>query len=163
MQSGRPQQAARITLTYTYIFMCQGCYSLRVPGTPSSPTTTATREAPTSTCASARGPTLAVQPRALRNGQTQRYAGRLLGPYSPGGFVDVEVQDGKRRKLVCSVSTRGKGRYACDHRFRRTIRRTRYVFRARVRRQTGMPYESGASAPRPASSVPSSPLGPTER
>ncbi len=91
------------------------------------------------------GVTLAVAPRLLRNGQTQRYSGRLLGPYTSGRFVDVEVKDGKRWKLVCSVRTRDRGRFACAHRFRRTVHRTRYVFRARVRRQAGLPYESGAS------------------
>jgi hypothetical protein len=90
--------------------------------------------------------TLSVSPRVLRNGHTQTYSGRLQGPYSAGRFVDVEVQDGKRWKLVCSVSTRAHGRYSCDHRFRRTVRRTRYVFRARVLAQAGLPYDGGASA-----------------
>jgi hypothetical protein len=82
----------------------------------------------------------------LRNGQTLRYVGRLRGPGNGRRFVEVQVRNGRSWQIVCSVRTDAKGAFACAHRFRRTYRSTTYAFRARVRKQTGLAYEAGASS-----------------
>ena len=82
----------------------------------------------------------------LRNGQTLRYVGRLRGPGTGHRFVEVQVRNGRAWQIVCSVRTDSKGAFACAHRFRRTYRSTTYAFRARVRKQSGLAYEPGASA-----------------
>lgn len=73
--------------------------------------------------------------RRLKNGQVLRYSGRLTGTNTARKFVDVQVRNGRRWQVVCSVQTGPNGFYACRHRFTRTKKRTRYVFRARVRQQ----------------------------
>jgi hypothetical protein len=84
----------------------------------------------------------------LRNGQTLRYTGKVLGPRTGHRFVEVQVRSGKAWQVVCSVRTDAKGAFACAHRFRRTHARTTYVFRTRLRQQSGMPYEAAVSASR---------------
>lgn len=86
--------------------------------------------------------------RALRNGQTLRYLGRVLGPGTGRRFVEVQVRVGRRWVVVCSVRSDARGSFGCAHRFTRTFKRTTYRFRARVRRQPGLPYETGVSATR---------------
>jgi hypothetical protein len=86
-------------------------------------------------------PTLAffVSRKRLRNGQALRYFGSLSGTGNSRRFVDVQVRKSKTQwQVVCSVQTDPTGRYACRHRFKRTFRKTRYVFRARVRAQAGL-------------------------
>lgn len=79
-----------------------------------------------------------VSRKRLRNGQALRYFGSLTGAGHARRFVDVQVRKTKSRwQVVCSVQTDANGLYACRHRFKRTFRRTRYVFRARVRAQSG--------------------------
>jgi hypothetical protein len=80
-----------------------------------------------------------------RNGQRVRYLGRLLGTRAGRRFVDVQVRSGRGWQIVCSVKTRTSGRFACAHQFTRTFSRTTYAFRARARKQAGLPYESGVS------------------
>ena len=86
--------------------------------------------------------------RKLRNRQTLRYLGKIRGPRTGHRFVEVQVRNGRRWQIVCSVRTDARGSFGCAHRFRRTYRRTTYVFRARVRRQAGFPYEPGTSVSR---------------
>jgi hypothetical protein len=86
----------------------------------------------------------------LRNGQTLRYSGRILGPSTGHRFVEVQVRNGRRWQIVCSVRTDARGAFGCAHRFRRTHSPVTYVFRARVRQQPGLPYEPGTSVARKA-------------
>jgi hypothetical protein len=88
--------------------------------------------------------------KALHNGQTLRYLGRVLGPRTGHRFVEVQVRNGGRWQIVCSVRTEANGSFACAHRFRRTVARTTYTFRARVRKQPGLPYEAAFSTARKA-------------
>ncbi len=90
--------------------------------------------------------TFRLSRRSLRNRQTLRYLGRVRGPRTGHRFVEVQVRSGRRWQIVCSVRTDARGSFGCAHRFRRTYRRTKYVFRARIRRQAGFPYEPGTSA-----------------
>jgi hypothetical protein len=91
---------------------------------------------------------LRLSRKALRNGQTLRYVGRLRGPRTGHRFVEVQVRNGRAWRVVCAVRTDTRGGFACAHRFRRTFQRTTYTFRARVRRQSGLPYEASASGMR---------------
>lgn len=84
----------------------------------------------------------------MRNGQTVRYVGRVLGPRTGHRFVEVQVRVGRRWIVVCSVRTDAKGGFGCAHRFTKTFQRTRYVFRARIRRQSTLPYEPAVSGRR---------------
>jgi hypothetical protein len=93
--------------------------------------------------------TFDVSRRRLRNGQALRYFGSLTGVGHARKFVDVQVRRSKTRwQVVCSVQTDVTGRYACRHRFKRTFRTTRYVFRARVRAQAGLSTETLVTRPR---------------
>jgi len=84
-----------------------------------------------------------VSRKRIKNGQALRYFGTLSGVGHARRFVDVQVRKSKSRwQVVCSVQTDANGRYACRHRFKRTFRKTRYVFRARVRAQSGFSTET---------------------
>ena len=92
--------------------------------------------------------------KALHNGQTLRYLGRVLGPRTGHRFVEVQVRNGRKWQIVCSVRTESNGSFACAHRFRRTVVRTTYTFRARVRKQPALPYEAAVSVTRKARVAP---------
>jgi len=92
------------------------------------------------------GVELRVNRRTMRNGQTLRYVGRLAGPATQGTIAEVQVRNGHRWQIVCSVKADARGRFACAHRFTRTFVPTTYTFRARVRRQAGFPYEPARSS-----------------
>jgi hypothetical protein len=86
--------------------------------------------------------------RTVRNGRVLRYLGRLQGVATGGKYVEVQVRAGREWIEVCSVRTDRRGAFACRHRFTRTFKRTKYVFRARVLRQRGLPYEPATSRTR---------------
>lgn len=89
--------------------------------------------------------------RKLKNGQLLKYSGRLTGGQRARRFVDVQVRKTRKRwQVVCSVQTDASGAYSCRHRFKRTHRKTRYVFRARMRGQTGASAQTIVTAPRAA-------------
>jgi hypothetical protein len=92
--------------------------------------------------------TLSLSRSHLRNGQTLRYRGRIAGPNTKGGLAEVRVRGKGRWITVCVSRVRSAGRFGCTYRFRSTHRPTRYVFRAVVRRQGGLPYEPGQSGTR---------------
>jgi hypothetical protein len=91
------------------------------------------------------GVKLRLDHRTLRNRQLLKYLGQLLGPHTTGKIVDIQVRNGRRWQLVCSVKTRARGRFSCSHRFTRTFYPTTYTFRARARTQAAFPYDSGTS------------------
>ena len=88
----------------------------------------------------------------LRNGQTLRYTGTVAGVGARRPLVQIQVRDRGRWVNVCVVRTKARGAYACSYHFRRTFRPTTYTFRALVRKQEGLPYETDAS-PRKSVSV----------
>ena len=92
--------------------------------------------------------TFRLSKKTLRNGKTLRYLGKIHGPRTGHRFAEVQVKQGRKWIVVCSVRTDARGSFACAHRFTRTYRKTKYRFRARVRRQTGLPYEPAVSAVR---------------
>jgi hypothetical protein len=84
-------------------------------------------------------------PRALRNGAAVRFRGRVAGaPAGSRKVVEMQVfQEG--RWLTFGTTRLRHGRFAYRYRFTRTVRHTRYPFRAIVRSDGGWPYETGAS------------------
>jgi len=94
------------------------------------------------------GVSLRTDRKALRNGQTLRFTGRVLG-VSAGTRKVVELQVRKGRSWMTFRSTRmtSRGAFTDRYRFTRTFRTTRYDFRARVREETGFPFLTGASKP----------------
>jgi hypothetical protein len=81
----------------------------------------------------------------LRNGQTLRYTGTVAGVGARRPLVQIQVRDRGRWVNVCVVRTKAGGAYACSYHFRRTFSPTTYTFRAVVRKQEGLPYETDAS------------------
>src|SRR4029079_15976888 len=81
----------------------------------------------------------------LRNGQTLRYTGTVAGVGARRPLGQIQVRDRGRWVNVCVVRTKARGAYACRYHFRRTFRPTTYTFRALVRKQEGLPYETDAS------------------
>lgn len=95
--------------------------------------------------------TFRLSKRRLRNGQLLKYSGTLSGGSRSRRFVDVQVRKTRRRwQVVCSVQTDASGAYSCRHRFKRTHRKTRYVFRARMRGQAGASAQTIVTASRAA-------------
>jgi hypothetical protein len=81
----------------------------------------------------------------LRNGQMLRYSGRVFGERTARPLVQIQVRNRGRWVNVCVVRTKANGAYSCRYRFRRTFRPTTYTFRALVRAQAGLPYETAGS------------------
>jgi hypothetical protein len=88
---------------------------------------------------------LRAAPRALHNGDTVAFSGRVDG--APAGSRKVvEMQVWQDRRWLTFATTRLHGpRFAYRYRFTRTRTRTRYVFRTVVRTDAGWPYETGSS------------------
>jgi hypothetical protein len=94
------------------------------------------------------GIALKLRPRRVRNGQKITFKGRLRGGPARKGTrvtVDVLVPDARRRVPIGSVKADGKGRFAFGYRFRRTLVKARYRFRARLTPQPGYPYRGATS------------------
>jgi hypothetical protein len=83
----------------------------------------------------------------LRNGKTIRYSGRVAGR-TRRPLVQIQVRNRGRWVNVCVVRARTNGTYTCSYRFRRTFTPTTYTFRALVKTQEGLPYNTAASASR---------------
>jgi hypothetical protein len=81
----------------------------------------------------------------LRNHQTLRYTGTVAGVGARRPLVQIQVRQRGRWINVCVVRTKTRGAYSCSYRFQRTFTPTTYTFRALVRKQEGLPYESDAS------------------
>jgi hypothetical protein len=88
---------------------------------------------------------LTTDRRALRNGQAVRFRGTIAGaPSGSRKVVELQVRKGKGWMTFRSTRLRN-GRFSESYRFTRTVGRTRYVFRARVRAESGFPFETGHS------------------
>jgi hypothetical protein len=94
------------------------------------------------------GATLAVHPRMIANGGMVTVAGRLLGKPYPDGGVLVTLQGkprhGGRWRTFGVTRSKANGRFRYRYRFTRVAGGQRtFLFRARVSRQDGYPYEAG--------------------
>jgi hypothetical protein len=86
-----------------------------------------------------------ISPRHLRNGDTMVMTGRLLGgPGRRGTLVTLRVLN-PRRQTFLTVHADRRGRFRATYRFRYTLQRTRFRFRALVQQQAGYPYIAGGS------------------
>jgi hypothetical protein len=91
---------------------------------------------------------LRVSPRRVRNGQRVTFSGRLVG--GPGradaAVVVYALAGGARSRIpVESARTDARGRFRVRYRFRTVTGEATFRFNARIQRQAGYPYASGAS------------------
>jgi len=94
------------------------------------------------------GITLATDRRSARNGQRVGFTGRVLGAIPAGGVaITLQAKVGRTyrsfRQLRATAAT--GGRFRTTYRFERTQRSVRYRFRAKVVKQAGLPFATGAS------------------
>ena len=90
---------------------------------------------------------ITVSRRLLRNGDTVRFIGRLLGgPVPDGGkLIDLQAHYRRQWRTFATPRTDAGGRWQQDYRFEATRGLVRYRFRARIRREAAYPYELGYS------------------
>ncbi len=86
--------------------------------------------------------TLNPSRRVLRNGQTVRFSGKLLGGQVPATGVQVVLQARTARGWMTfkTVRTNRKGAYSASYRFVSTTGTRTYTFRARVQADSGYPW-----------------------
>ena len=139
--------------TRTAIVGPDGHYSLRIPpgSTRRLRVTALAPGASTLACTTARvrtraGVTLRAT-RRVRPGGRVRFRGRLRALPVPGRGKLVELQafDGGKWRTFSQPRSRKDGRYKAAYRLRRTFGPRTFRFRARVRRESGYPYELGYS------------------
>jgi hypothetical protein len=88
---------------------------------------------------------LSTDRRTLRNGQAVRFRGSIPGaPRGSRKVVELQVRKGRNWMTFRSTRLR-QGRFSESYRFTRTYGTTRYVFRARVRAESGFPFTTGYS------------------
>ena len=85
--------------------------------------------------------------RSVLPGGRVRFRGRLLGKPIPrrGKLVEIQAFDGGRWRTFAQPRSRRNGRFKTSYRLRRTFGPRTFRFRARVRRESGYPYELGRS------------------
>jgi hypothetical protein len=85
--------------------------------------------------------------RRVRPGGRVRFRGRLKGRPVParGKLVELQAFDGGRWRTFAQPRSRRNGRFRASYRLRRTLGPRMFRFRARVRRESGYPYELGYS------------------
>jgi len=83
----------------------------------------------------------------VRPGGRVRFHGRLLGKPIPrrGKLVEIQAFDGGRWRTFAQPRSQRSGRFKTSYRLRRTFGPRTFRFRARVRRESGYPYELGRS------------------
>jgi hypothetical protein len=81
----------------------------------------------------------------LRNGQSVQFRGSIAGaPRGSRKVVELQVRKGRGWMTFRSTRLRG-GRFSERYRFTRTFGTAKYVFRARVRAESGFPFTTGHS------------------
>ncbi len=93
-------------------------------------------------------PTLEILKKSLENGEAARFSGRVPGPNAEGRAVAMQARVGRKWRTFKQLRTEADGHFRGKYRFTQTRGRVRYVFRALVKRQSGYPYEPGASGKR---------------
>ncbi len=88
-----------------------------------------------------------VGPKTLRNGQAVTFKGRLLGGHIPtrGVLVNLQAFRDGRWGTFRTVRVKQSGAFTAKYRFRRTVTRSNYRFRAIVVQQSGYPFVRGTS------------------
>jgi hypothetical protein len=92
---------------------------------------------------------LRVSRRRVLNGQAVTFTGRLRGlPVPAGGkLVELQVRLSGRWQTFRTTRSDPYGQWAIHYRFKRTRGVQRFRFRARLPREAGYPFETGASRP----------------
>jgi hypothetical protein len=90
---------------------------------------------------------LKVDRRRLRNGQSVRFTGRLLGKPVPkaGKLVALQAKVGRGWRTFATPRANRKGVFKHRYRFTATTGMRRYEFRAVVAREDAYPYEAGVT------------------
>jgi hypothetical protein len=91
--------------------------------------------------------TLRASRHRLRNGESVRFSGRLLGRPLPAGgkLIDLQAYYRRRWRTFATPRTDSKGAWRFRYRFEATRGLVTYRFRALVRREAAYPYELGRS------------------
>jgi hypothetical protein len=95
-------------------------------------------------------PTFRPSRRTVINGEYVTFSGKLRGGWLPKGGVLVELQvrtRGEWRTFAQPRADDHTGRYSYQYRFETVSGTASFKFRARVRRQPGYPFTTGASRP----------------
>jgi hypothetical protein len=93
-------------------------------------------------------PTLEIAQKSVENGDSARFTGRVPGPNAEGRAIAMQARVGRKWRTFKQLRTDSEGRFRGKYRFTQTSGRVRYIFRALVKRQSGYPYEPGASRKR---------------
>jgi 5-hydroxyisourate hydrolase-like protein (transthyretin family) len=93
-------------------------------------------------------PSLQLPRKSLENGDAALFRGQVPGPNAEGRAVALQARVGHKWRTFKQLRTDADGRFRGKYRFTQTRDRTRYVFRALVKRQSGYPYEPGGSPKR---------------
>jgi hypothetical protein len=88
--------------------------------------------------------------RHLRNGQSIKFRGQLLGGFLPrnGKIIELQVKVGRKWQDFRAVRTKSNGSFRASRRLMQTFGPTRYAFRAIARGENGYPFELGTSPTR---------------
>lgn len=90
---------------------------------------------------------LGASPDRLRNGQTVRLSGSLLAAPRAGLLVEMQALRGHHWQTFATTKTKRGGRFSYRYRFTRTYSFQTYMLRARIEKQDGSPFATGASKP----------------
>jgi hypothetical protein len=90
---------------------------------------------------------LHVRPRAVRNGETIVFRGRLLGRPVPSGgrLIEVQVRHPWGWQTFATARARRDGWFRYARTLRRSFMATTYTFRVRCREESGYAYATGVS------------------
>ncbi len=90
-------------------------------------------------------PTLRMPKKHVHNGSSAVFLGHLPGPNSEGRVVALQARVGRKWRTFKQLRTGQDGEFHGTYRFTQTFGVVQYTFRALVKRQSGYPYEPGAS------------------
>jgi 5-hydroxyisourate hydrolase-like protein (transthyretin family) len=93
-------------------------------------------------------PSLSLGEKSVANGQPVHFRGAVPGPNGDGRAVTLQARVGRKWRTFKQLRTDHDRRFRGLYRFTQTTGRVGYVFRALVKRQSGYPYEAGASRKR---------------
>jgi 5-hydroxyisourate hydrolase-like protein (transthyretin family) len=93
-------------------------------------------------------PSLSIGEKSVANGHPVHFRGHVPGPNADGRAVALQARVGRKWRTFKQLRTDEGGRFKGLYRFTQTVGRVSYVFRALVKRQSGYPYEAGASRKR---------------
>lgn len=95
-------------------------------------------------------PSLTIKKRKIHNGQNMRFKGTIPRPHAEDRAVTMQAKIGKRSwRTFKQLKTESNGQFKGRYKFKNsTLPRAKYTFRVLVKKQSGYPYEPGASRKR---------------